>query len=108
MNVIDGLRRTSHFVQAISDDDEYADMLASQPPERSHGPKLLDYTPEREALDMVIDRLGQLIQTTIAVTGNKAPKYPPMARPDTAADRASRRRALLQHQSLVARLLPNK
>lgn len=107
LNVIDGLRRTSHFVQAISDDDEYADMLATQPPERSRGPQLLDYSPEREALDMVVDRLGEVLQTLVAVNGGKPPKIRPVRRPDTAADRAGRKRAFLKHQSIVARMLPN-
>lgn len=107
LNLIEGLPRTSAFIEAMSDDDDVAAVMLSQPREdRQTGPRLSEYSPEREALDRVLDRLGEVIQAVVASAGGSAPKIKPAPRPHTAVDRARARQAWTRHNSLVARLTP--
>jgi hypothetical protein len=82
--------------------------MLDAPEGRPTGPGLAEYSPEREALDRVVDRLGEVIQAVIGASGNKAPKFRPALRPRTAADRLRDRRRREQHEALVARVLPDQ
>lgn len=67
-----------------------------------------EYSPEFEMLANLYDRLGDLIQATIAAQGGKPPKVKPYPRPSTALDRVRERRRYDKHRRLVARVLPHK
>lgn len=68
-----------------------------------------EYSPEREALDMVVDRLGTVVTAIAASAGDKSPpKFKPVKRPRTALDRVQARLAQQKHKSIVSRMLPNK
>jgi hypothetical protein len=66
---------------------------------------MAEYSPELEMLTNVFDRLGDLIQATIAAQGGKAPKVKPYPRPKTALDRVKEQRRLAKHRRIVARVL---
>lgn len=109
LNFIDGLPRHSAFIEALADDEEYAAMVVEAGwPERSPHPRLSEYTPEREALDAVVDRLGEVVSAVIAAAGVRPPKIKPQPRPRTAVDRLRARKRRLDHESLVAKLLPHR
>jgi hypothetical protein len=107
LNIIDGLPRTSAFVNAMANDDEIADVLLEAAERQSSRPTLEEYTPEREALDAVRDLLGQVVAGLLVLNRQKPPRLKLVPRPETAIDRARRRQQLRRHESLVARLLPN-
>jgi hypothetical protein len=69
---------------------------------------MAEYSPELEMLTNVFDRLGDLIQATIAAQGGKAPKVRPYPRPKTALDRVKEQRRLAKHRRIVARVLPQQ
>lgn len=105
LNLIDHLPRTSEFMQAVSDDEEYAELAADEGSGKPQPPRLADYSPEREALDAIRDLLAQSVAVAISAAGGKPPKFKPADRPVTAADRARSRAAMRKHESLAARLL---
>lgn len=101
--------RDSAYIEALANDDEAAQVLAAIPEhETGKGPRLSEWSPERERLDAIYDRLGEVVQAVVGSNGGRPPKIRPAQRPSTAVDRARRQLAFKQHQSLVARLLPHK
>jgi hypothetical protein len=105
LNLIDHLPRNSFFVAALAGDDE----LAKTMPNFGDGDpvqSLAEWSPEKEALAAIFDRLGTLIQATIAAGGGKPPALAPFPRPETAFQRAKEDTAQQRHQDLVRRLLP--
>ncbi|MEU4218123.1 hypothetical protein [Actinoplanes sp. NPDC026623] len=109
LNVIDALPRNSHFVEALSDDEQLAEHLLDRPPAGAGrlAASMSQFSPELEMATHTYDRLGELIQAVTAAAGGKPPKIPAYPRPRTAADRIRKRRARAQHRNLVARLLPH-
>lgn len=90
---------------ALAQDDEAAEEhLAAGDEAPNSGPPLESWSPEVEYLAAVVDRLGEVIQTVIATTpgAKKPPRMRPVPRPETALDRARRRRAWARHHELVA------
>lgn len=67
-----------------------------------------DWSPEREALADILDRLGNLVQAVIAAAGAKPPRVAPAPRPDTAVTRLRSQRRVERHHALVARVLPDR
>lgn len=63
-----------------------------------------EWSPERELLAVVVDRLGDVLRALVAVNGGKPPRVPPYPRPTTAWQRARNREAMRSHEALVARL----
>ena len=102
LNLIDHLPRTSYFVEAISQDDELAESLPDSPAYRE---RTTTWTPEREALAGIYDRLGTLLATTIAASGGQPPDLPRFPVPETAAQRARTERGRRRHEQVVERLL---
>lgn len=93
-------------MEAVAADEE----LARQLPEPAVEPveRWLDWSPEREALVLIADRLGELIRAQVAAAGGKPPRVAALPRPTTASQRIRHERRLQQHRSLVAQLLPHK
>lgn len=98
LNLIDHLPRTSAFQQALAQDDELAQQEALASPESStRDIPLSEFSPEVEALAAVVDRLGEVTATLVAVNGGKPSPPRPYPRPVTAWDRA---RAKARHEAL--------
>lgn len=91
---------------ALAQDEEAAEhQLAADDdaPSASNKPPLESWSPEVEWLAANFDRMGELIQAVVAgIPGGKPPRIRPAPRPETALDRARRRRAWTRHDALVA------
>lgn len=85
----------------MANDDELAEMIADTPPADT-GPRVSEYTPEVARLDVILDRLAELIAVTVQAAGGKAPRMRPAKRPSTAYARAQRRRTEQRIGSLIA------
>lgn len=110
LNFIDGLPRHSQFVEAMADDEEAAAAFLDREDQgddaHQRGPRLSEYTPEREALDAILDRLAEVTNAIVASSGVRPHKAKPAQRPRTATDRLRARRARASHERLVALVLP--
>lgn len=108
LNLIDGLRRTSHVSEALAQDDELADLYLDRERdgEAKAGPRrrLTEFSVEAELLSYTVDRLGELIMAQAASRGAKPRRVQPMPRPETAMHRVRERRARKKHQYTVARV----
>jgi hypothetical protein len=110
LNLIDNMPRNSGYVQAMVEDEEYAeavvDMDKRQEPAKPRR-HMAEWSVEVELLSSLLDRLGELISVSMVAAGaKKAPKVAPAPRPATAFERVRNRRRWQQHHSLVARVLP--
>lgn len=85
----------------MANDDDLAESYVDTPTSDG-GPRLSEYTPVVARLDVITDRIGELIATTVQVSGNKAPRIRPARRPETAFSRAAQRRADKKMNSLIA------
>jgi hypothetical protein len=104
--MIDHLPGTSFFVQALSDDDEYARQAVA----RAGGdkaPAADHWSPTVDLLAQISERIGLLTQVVAASNGGKL-TLPPIPRPETGFDRARRALREAKHNSLVQRLTPNR
>jgi hypothetical protein len=104
LNLIDQLPRNSHYVEAQLDDEDLAEILATEPagePVR----RISEWTPEVETLSVVADRLVDVVNVLRQVNGGQATELRPQPRPSTAIDRVRTRQRYLKHQALVARVL---
>ncbi|NAE18055.1 hypothetical protein [Enterococcus hirae] len=100
--------RNSHYIQAIADDRDAAQAyLDSNPPEAAeHRERWVDWSPEREALQQVIDRLGAVVTTLISVNGHSAPHIEPGARPQSQVELMRAERDLEVARSWMNRFAP--
>jgi len=119
---IDRLPSHSLYSEAVSMDQEHADMLAASiaareqgdGPATDSGPPLRSWTPELKAMTDLTDAVRRVEWAVIAAAaGKKAPNPPePLPRPTSlmaqAMKRAENKRRLSAHQSLTQRLLPHK
>lgn len=123
LNLIDHLPSHTYYAEAVSNDEEHADMIAKAEaarrengqPEEKWTPPLRSWTPEMGKLTEILDAVRGLNFTLIAVNSEKGKAGqppPPSPRPMTAIDKARKRadyhRRLESHKSLVARMLPKK
>lgn len=67
---------------------------------------MTEYGPVEERLARLEDKLTELINTTIALAGQKPRNTPSSPRPVPAAKRLQDRARIQKHQALVARVLP--
>lgn len=110
LNLLDGLRRTSHVSEALAMDEELAEMyLADERRRRAgeptgNGRRPSEFTVEAELLSHTVDRLGELIGAFAAGRGARRRRVEPMPRPETALHRVRQRRARSQHRYTVARV----
>ena len=84
----------------MANDEDLAEQM--QPPEGKGTPRLSEYTAEVARLDVLADRLGELISVVVQVVGGKAPRIKPAPRPETAFDRVQRRRTENRIGDLIA------
>lgn len=98
--------RASHFVEAYADDDEIAAVIGL--PEFERRERLSEWTPEREVLADLYDRVGELISVLMQVNGNKNPHFKPYRRPETATQRLMESDRHNKHASLMNRLYPDR
>lgn len=101
MNYIQKLPSWSLTTEAMANDDELAEMMLDQP-QTDTGPRVSEYTPEVARLDVLLDRISELISVTIQSNGGKAPRLRPARRPETAHSRAQKRRTEQKLGSLIA------
>lgn len=123
LDVLDRLPAHSWYAATVSMDEEHAKMMAEAIAAReqagekaeSKGPSLTTWTPEVAVLTSVLDAVRGVQHAVVAVQSpkGKAPEAPkPSPRPITPLERAlkaaeyNRRKAA--HESLVARVLPQK
>lgn len=106
LNLIDHLPRTSAFSHAQSQDDE----LAEQAPESDAEPgvPLTEWSPEVEALAVVVDRLADVANAVIASQGGKPTRVQPYPRPVTAFDRVRAKRRDKAYVDLKSKLFPDR
>lgn len=95
------LPSSSRKTEAMANDDELAASFADVPVKDS-GPRLSEYTPEVARLDVLVDRLSELIGVVIQVAGGRAPRVRPAKRPETALSRAEKRRTDQRIGALIA------
>lgn len=105
-NLIEGLPRNSAYVEAVAADEELAASLPDAPGEVVE--RWSDWSPERETLVIIADRVGQLLQAQVASGGGRPPRVAPLPRPTTASAKVRQARRMQQHQRLVSQLLPHK
>ena len=86
----------------MANDDALADAVGEQASQGSTGPRVSEYSPEAARLDVVVDRISELIATTVHMHGGKAPRVRPAIRPETAFSRAEKRRTDQRLGSLIA------
>lgn len=101
LNLIDGLPPNSHFVDALANDEEAMSALIDAP-ETAARERMAEWSPEVQKLAVVIDRLGELIQATVAAGGGKPSKFKPQPRPMTALDAARQKRVMADVAELQA------
>jgi hypothetical protein len=110
LNLLDGLRRTSHVAEAFAEDEELAEMYLEQERRRKQQPRssrrYSEFTVEAELLSYAVDRLGELIAAHAVGRGARRRPRPvePMPRPETALHRVRQRRARSHHKYTVARV----
>lgn len=94
----------------MTEDEELAEQMALRPPaDTEPGVQMADWSPEMEALSLIVDRLGEVMRAVIAtIPKAKVPAIKPMPRPRTAFDRVRQRRRVAKHRALVARVLPGQ
>ena len=106
LNFIQKLPSSSLTTEAMANDDELAEMILAHEDETSKpentGPRVSEYSAEAARLDLIYDRLGELIAATIQLHGGKSPRVRPAKRPETAYARARRRRSEQRIGSLIA------
>lgn len=94
----------SAYRQAVLDDPEVAEFLASHDDEDGPppSPPLSQWTPEVAHLARISDQIQALRIAVIAGNGGKPPGFIPERRPSTGVDRLALRRELAKHDDLVA------
>jgi hypothetical protein len=110
LNLLDGLRRTSHISEVLAMDEELAEIYLEN--ERRlkgistarAGRRYSEFTVEAELLSYAVDRLGELIAAHAAGKGARRRKVEPMPRPETALHRVRQRRSHHHHKYTVARV----
>lgn len=109
LTIVDHLPRNSAYMQALTDDDAWAEAVIDLPQsDRPPSVRLADWSPELEMLTNLYDRVGELIRVTAMAAGSRPKRAQPAPRPRTALDRVRARRRKAQHSLLVSVLLPHK
>lgn len=106
--LVESLPRNSLTGEAMSQDDELVEMVASgQAAEpTSKAIRMAEFSPEVEALYGAIDRLGDVVSGLVGLGGKKPPRIAPVPRPETAWTRFAHHQDLAAHRALVSRVLP--
>lgn len=105
LDLIDHLPSTSHYVAAVTDDDELGEYLAGRP--TSSTPSLTEWSSEVQHLAVIADALLSLRSLFLQANGGKGVQTPkPLPRPSTAAQRYRERSSRDVRAFLRSRLLP--
>lgn len=107
LNLVDHLPRTSHYQDALAQDDEIQDGTVTPPSGQPTGPPLTEFSPEVEILTAAVDRLGEVANAVIAAAGGKPRPVRPWPRPVTAADRSRARERAEVQRDLEQQLFPS-
>lgn len=107
LNIIDHLPRDSAYFEALTEDVDLAERIASRPEPKSSAPKrrMTDWSPTVELLSAVVDRLAELTQAVASLGGAKPRKLPCAPRPVTAMERVRNRKRYEKHRALTERVL---
>lgn len=109
LNLIDHLPRNSALVEAQANDEEAARALLDRPPPESEiSERWSDWSPERDALARIDDRLQDIARAVVSTNGGKPGRFQPAPRPSSALQRLRSQQRLMRHHELVARVLPHK
>ena len=99
----------SRLSEAIALDEEHVAQIIEarekNPDGAPKGPRLSEYTPTVERLDVLIEEIRSNTRATIAAAGARPPKTVEQPRPVTAFDKMQHQRRLAQHESLTRRIL---
>lgn len=106
LSIIDNLPRTSAYAQAVAQDDELASTMAE--PLTARTVPMTEWSPEVEALAVVVDRLAEVTNTLIATAGGKPKQIRPYPRPVTAFDRTRAQRRREAAAELERKLFPDR
>lgn len=94
LNIIEGLPSSSHFVDAIANDEERAHDLAgmSMGSDNHQAYRVSEFGMSERILADIADLIGQLTDVTLGVNGGRPPPRKPYhGRPRTAIERARAR-----------------
>lgn len=91
----------SRFALAKAESDELADMIVDEVPESSSRPPLEGWDTVASMAAVIADRISETISAIVTTSGNKAPRVKPIPRPETAIDRAKRRKSRKRLYALV-------
>lgn len=95
-------------MEALLNDDDFAEQLLNMPDVPVARERLSEWSSEREGMARIEDAVRNLQAAVIAAAGVTPPKVEPAIRPVTATDRARHRKRRQEHESIVARVLPNR
>lgn len=103
--------RDSAYAEAQSLDEDLAKAMLAQPdpdPKTTSSFRMREHSPELEMLMRIFDRLGEVIQATVASQGGRPPKIKPLPRPLTALEVLRNKQRWTKHRSVVSRVLPGR
>lgn len=108
LNLIDHLPRTSHFTEAVAQDDDLAEhnrhLIGEAGPRK---PPVSEFGPAEELLAAIYDELAALRVTLLAVNGGKPREPKPWPRPETARERLRRRNGQADFLDIIAKAAPH-
>ena len=114
LDYIDMLPTNSHMHRLLTSDEEYMERVLeskSADDERSGRPSMADWSLTNSLLAQVIDAVNRNTATNrgIAQQGKgEPPRYDPVPRPYTAADKVQHRINQRKHEEMVRALIPGK
>jgi hypothetical protein len=71
------------------------------------GERWSEWSPERDALARIEDRLQDIVRAVVLSAGGKPGRFLPASRPNSAVQRLRHDQRRQAHRDLVARVLPN-
>lgn len=109
LNLLEGLRRTSHVQEAMTLDEDLARIYVEQErrgkaEESKPRRRMSEFTVEAELLSYAVDRLGELITVHASGRGAKRRRVQPMPRPESAITKIREQRSQHKHKFTVARV----
>lgn len=115
LNLIDGLPLTSHYANAMANDEEYIRAVlkanGGELPKSSGSPSLTVWTQEAATLASLVDAVRANTAVLVKINskpGSSAPEVKPEPRPVTGWASISLEVRLGKHRSLASRLLGDR
>jgi hypothetical protein len=112
LNLIDHLPADSHFMEAVSLDEEHARAMVKMSEgmdKKPYAPPMSQWSMTANLLAVLIDEVRALRHITLAVNSKQKPQPPNLyPRPQTAFDKVRLQEREAKHRALVARMLPHK